>query len=272
MGICMKNVMYGVCMLLLVVLCAGEMQRMYGESQSRETMTETVGNRESGQETDLSAKAEAENKTGKKTAYLTFDDGPSENTISILNTLKEENAVATFFLIGSEITDERKTIVEQEIAQGNAVGVHTFCHEQKRMYCDAAGFFTDYQKASERIESVTGRVPVLHRFPWGSNNGYVCSYVDDLHEKLKAMGVRSFDWNVSGEDSISPNVSQETIFQNVKKDLTRFDEPIILLHDSASTKNTASVLPRIIQYIREQGYSFGTLEDREEYLFPKSWR
>lgn len=296
MGICMKNVMYGVCMLLLVVLCAGEMQRMYGESQSRETMTETVENRESGQKTDLSAKAEAENKTGKtteqetgqkdretteqkngqeadkKTAYLTFDDGPSENTISILNTLKEENAVATFFLIGSEITDERKAIVEQEIAQGNAVGVHTFCHEQNRMYCDAAGFFMDYQKASERIESVTGRVPVLHRFPWGSNNGYVCSYVDDLHEKLKAMGVRSFDWNVSGEDSISPNVSQETIFQNVKKDLTRFDEPIILLHDSASTKNTASVLPHIIQYIREQGYSFGTLEDREEYLFPKSWR
>lgn len=276
MGICMKNVMYGVCMMLLVVLCAGEMQRMYGENrESRKTMTEiteTVEKRESGQKTDLSAKAEAENKTGKKTAYLTFDDGPSENTISILNTLKEENAVATFFLIGSEITDERKPIVEQEIAQGNAVGVHTFCHEQKRMYCDAAGFFADYQKASERIASVTGRVPVLHRFPWGSNNGYVCSYVDDLHEKLKAMGVRSFDWNVSGEDSISPNVSQKTIFQNVKKDLTRFDEPIILLHDSASTKNTASVLPRIIQYIREQGYSFGTLEDREEYLFPKSWR
>lgn len=267
----MKKAMYGVCMLLLTVLCAGEMQRMYGENgKSQETMTET--GRTSGQETDLSLKAEAENRTGKKTAYLTFDDGPSDNTRSILDTLKKEKAVATFFLIGNEITDEKEAIVKQEIAQGNAVGVHTFCHEQKQMYCDAAGFFTDYQKASERIASVTGRLPVLHRFPWGSNNGYVCSYVDDLHEKLKAMGVRSFDWNVSGEDSVSPHVSQETIFQNVKKDLTRFDEPIILLHDSASAKNTASVLPRIIQYIREQGYSFGTLENREEYLFPKSWR
>ena len=67
-------------------------------------------------------------------------------------------------------------------------------------------------------------------------------------------------------------MAEETIFQNIKKDLCRFDDPIILLHDSATMKNTASVLGRIIDYIREQGYGFGTLTDREEYMFPESWR
>ena len=39
----------------------------------------------------------------KKTAYLTFDDGPSDNTRKILDVLEEKKAVATFFLIGNEI-------------------------------------------------------------------------------------------------------------------------------------------------------------------------
>ena len=78
--------------------------------------------------------------------------------------------------------------------------------------------------------------------------------------------------NVSGEDSISPHVSQAVIFQNVKKDVTRFEKPIILLHDASAMDNTAKVLPQIIDYIKEQGYRFDTLDHREEYLFPASWR
>ena len=58
----------------------------------------------------------------------------------------------------------------------------------------------------------------------------------------------------------------------MKKDLKRYDEPIILLHDSATMDNTAAVLDQIIDYIRSQGYEFATLEDREEYMFPANWR
>lgn len=208
----------------------------------------------------------------EKVAYLTFDDGPSENTKSILKTLQEKNAVATFFLVGSEITPEREEIVKQEIKQGNAIGVHTYCHKKNQMYCNADCFFEDFQSASEVIRRVTGKTPKLHRFPWGSNNPYVSSYVDELHERLKEMGVKSYDWNVSGEDSVSVTVPQETIIRNVKKDLTKHNQAIILLHDSNSTKNTAAVLGGLIDYIRGEGYRFDTLEGCEEYMFPASWR
>lgn len=213
-----------------------------------------------------------EDKQEEKVAYLTFDDGPSENTISILETLKEKNAVATFFLIGNEITPEREDIVKQEIKQGNAIGVHTYCHKKNQMYCNAECFFEDFKSASEAIQKVTGKAPKLHRFPWGSNNRYVSSYVDELHEKLQKMGVKSYDWNVSGEDSIGGTIPQETIIRNVKKDLTKHNEAIILLHDSNSTKNTAAVLGQLIDYIRSEGYRFDTLENCEEYMFPASWR
>ena len=63
-----------------------------------------------------------------------------------------------------------------------------------------------------------------------------------------------------------------SIYQNVKKDLEKYDKPIILLHDSNAMKNTAAVLPEILQLIREKGYRFDTLASREGYIFPKSWR
>ncbi len=81
--------------------------------------------------------------------------------------------------------------------------MHTYCHEQNQMYASANCFYKDFRAASDCIEEIIGEKPTLHRFPWGSNNGYVKSYVDELHNHLRKEGVRSFDWNVSGEDSIS---------------------------------------------------------------------
>ncbi len=259
----MKKIFYLVCVLLLIFLIVHEIQRLFPKSEAKVSEAEPV------KKTNASGK---ENQKPQKVAYLTFDDGPSDNTEKVLKTLKEKNAVATFFLIGNEITEEREETVKKAIEQGNAIGVHTYCHEQKVMYRDEESFFDDYQKAAGTIQKITGERPTLHRFPWGSNNGYIRSFVDDAHQKLTQMGVKSFDWNVSGEDSVGRHISGWIIMSNIKKDLTKYDTPIILLHDSAGMDRTAEVLGDIIDYIRSQGYTFATLTDREEYLFPVSWR
>lgn len=270
----MRKTTYIVCICLLSMLVFYEVK--HNQTSSEEYIptarfVSMVKHENQGNITEKSS--ESQNKdTGKKIAYLTFDDGPSDNTVKILKTLKEKKAVATFFLIGNSITSEREDIVKQTVKQGNAVGVHTYCHKKNVLYCNAECFLEDFNKASEILEQVTGEKPTLHRFPWGSNNRYVSSYVDELHEQLQKMGVRSYDWNVSGEDSVGGAVAKTTIFNNVKKDVTRYNEPIILLHDSASTDNTAEALGQIIDYIRSQGYEFDTLDHREEYMFPASWR
>lgn len=275
----MKKTTYILCVCLLCIMAFMEIKHnivrndLESEHISKEKSETGSDNYVATAHFASQVKKENEQHTGKKkTAYLTFDDGPSDNTRKILDVLSEKKAVATFFLIGNEITPEREDIVKRTIDQGNAVGVHTFCHEKNKLYCNADSFFEDFQKATESIQKVTGKKPLLHRFPWGSNNGYVSSYVDALHEKLKEMGVKSFDWNVSGEDSIGGTVAQSTIYNNVKKDVTRYDDPIILLHDSATMDNTAAVIGQIIDYIKSEGYEFATLENREEYMFPASWR
>ncbi len=278
----MKKIVYIFCVCMLLVLIAHEISgggvsgqtgsgryaaTAFFESRVKQENEKNKKEQESGGDQKIQA-----GQAGEKIAYLTFDDGPSENTEKVLKTLKEKNAVATFFLIGKEITAEREDIVKKALEQGNAVGVHTYCHEQSVIYSNKEAFFQDYEQAVKAIERVTGKIPDLYRFPWGSSNGYVGSYVDSLHEQLNQMGVKCFDWNVSGEDSVGRNISREVIYSNVKKDLTKYKQPIILLHDSATMDNTAAELGRIIDYISSEGYAFGTLEDREEYLFPASWR
>ena len=201
----MKKTVYVVCVCVLFVLLFYEVKRNY-ETENDGTIIVPTGS--------FVSKVQKEN---QKTAYLTFDDGPSGNTKKIIKILEEKGAVATFFLIGKEITGERVDTVKELKKKGNAIGVHTYCHEHNQMYASANCFYKDFRAASDCIEKIIGEKPTLHRFPWGSNNGYVKSYVDELHNHLRKEGVRSFDWNVSGEDSISPHVSQAVIFQNVKK-------------------------------------------------------
>ena len=74
---------------------------------------------------------------GKKVVYLTFDDGPSETvTPRILDTLKAENVHATFFLVGKAIdeSETNKNLVKREVAEGNAIGNHTYSHNYNYLY------------------------------------------------------------------------------------------------------------------------------------------
>ena len=248
----MKRVLYGFGVASLLVLIGWQWQNNDSTKVEETTVTES--------------------QPAEKVAYVTFDDGPSEITPGILDTLKKYDAKATFFLIGEEITEEREEIVKREIKEGHSVGVHTYCHKKEEIYCNKEYFWSDFEKCKTRIEEVIGKPVSLHRFPWGSNNGYVCPIVDNLMEELQKKKITSFDWNVSGEDSVAVGVPMASIYQNVKKDLDKYDSPIILLHDSNTMKNTAAVLPEILEMIKEKGYRFDTLAGREGYVFPKSWR
>ena len=262
----MKKSVYMICLCVLMLLVFYEVEHIQENKTSSGIYVPTAR---------FLSNVKEENRNREKTkkiAYLSFDDGPSDNTEKILDILKEKNAVSSFFVIGRNISQKNEKIIQKAIKQGNAVGVHTFCHDQCDIYQDKEHFFADYDKAEKVLQNIIGKKPTLHRFPWGSNNGYVSSYVDGLIDELQKRGVKSFDWNVSGEDSVGKNIPENVIFSNIKKDLTRFEQPIILLHDSSTMAHTVSVLPQVIDYIRQQGYEFDTLEHHPGYLFPASWR
>ena len=258
----MRKGFYFLCVCALSMLIFSEYEKNNLQNEN-ERSVETAAN---------GSAVETSQPAADKVAYLSFDDARSEFTPVILDTLKNKNVPATFFLVGNEITPEREEIVKRELAEGHRIGVHTFSHKKDELYCNEERFFEDFNMCRDRIQEVTGVAPTLHRFPWGSSNSYVCPIVDDLIQKLKEQNVMSFDWNVSGEDSVGSHVPGAVIYRNVAKDLEKHDQPIILLHDSNTMKNTAAVLGEIIDLITEKGYTFGTLDEREEYTFPASWR
>lgn len=197
----------------------------------------------------------------KKVAYLTFDDGPSENTCEVLEILKKYNIKATFFMIAGSITPDRYDLIKEMIDQGHVIGIHTYSHNYKQIYASVKDYLDDFYLAYTRMYEVTGAQPVVFRFPGGSYNKYLKAIRKQVIAEMDRRGFQYFDWQVSAEDSIG-NPSKSTITRNVLKDFKKYNKPIILLHDSSVNDVTVQSLENIIKTIKEAGYTFDTVDKR----------
>lgn len=201
-----------------------------------------------------------------KIAYLTFDDGPSDVTGNILDTLDKEGIKGTFFILGSTMTKEGEENLKRMAEEGHTIGIHTYSHEYKDIYASVEGFLEDFHKVYEQVVELTGVKPTIFRFPWGSYNKYCKNMKAELVAEMERRGFTYYDWNVSAEDSVGKPTSQ-SIIKNVKKDLTKYTKPVILMHDSMNNKLTAQTLPDIISLVKQNGYTFDTLDHREPCQF-----
>lgn len=203
----------------------------------------------------------------KKVVYLTFDDGPSENTYKVLDILEEENIHATFFLVGSEIGKKEEASLKRMVNEGHTIGIHTYSHMCDEIYCSVERYLDDFNTVYQQIYDITGMRVNIYRFPWGSNNRYGKRIKGALMDEMQRRGFSCYDWNVDTKDSIG-RPSAYSIKRNIAKDLDRQTQPIILMHDSGINDLSANVLPDIIKMIRDKGYEFDTLDHREPYQFP----
>lgn len=202
----------------------------------------------------------------KRTAYLSFDDGPSKVTPTILDILKEKEITATFFIMASNITDDNKYLLNRMVEEGHTIGIHTYSHRSDDIYSSVKAYLEDFDKVYQAIYDITGVKATIFRFPWGSSNAYNQRIKKELHEEMTRRGFSFYDWNVSAEDSYG-QTSAAVIKKNVIKDLDKFHSPIILMHDSSINENTAKVLAEILDKMKEKGFRFSTLEKREPYYF-----
>ena len=70
-------------------------------------------------------------KDDKKVVYLTFDDGPSENTKRILDILAQYNAKATFFITGAN--EDCRPYIKEAYEAGHTIGLHTYTHDYDKV-------------------------------------------------------------------------------------------------------------------------------------------
>ncbi|MDE5907545.1 MAG: polysaccharide deacetylase [Lachnospiraceae bacterium] len=188
----------------------------------------------------------------EKQIYLTFDDGPSQNTDEILDILKEYDVKATFFVVGK--TDERSVKAYQRIvAEGHTLAMHSYSHKYDEIYESRESFVEDLTKLQEYLYQVTGILPRFYRFPGGSSNTVSKVDIQELIAYLNESGITYFDWNIASGDAVSTQLSVDVIVENCVTKLDSTNECMILMHDAAEKETTVEALPEIIKTIQDRG-------------------
>ena len=191
---------------------------------------------------ELYKKAQAEK--NKKVVALTFDDGPDGNTTpQALDILAKYKIKATFFVQGKNIAGN-EAILKRMQSEGHEVGNHSWNHPilTKLSLEDAKKQITDTEDA---IKSVLGKSTKLMRPPYGAIS-------DDIRNSLDLSfimwDVDSLDWKSKNEAAILTEIQHQTS-----------DGAIILMHDIHQP--SVNSLPKVIEYLKEQGYSFVTVSE-----------
>ena len=173
---------------------------------------------------------------------LTFDDGPNtEITPQVLDTLEENGAVGTFFLIAQNITPE--SMVRRAKAMGCGIENHSLTHGfMNQMTVEQIR--AEVQACTDRIVEITGEAPKFFRPPFIA----VSQEMYDNIDLTFICGAGCEDW--------VPTVSTQERIDRVLANAE--DGQIVLLHDMMWNQNTADALKVIIPELKKRGFRFVT--------------
>ncbi len=191
--------------------------------------------------------------------YLTFDDGPSDNTLKILDILDAYGIKATFFVVGTS----KQEYMPQITARGHAIGLHSTTHKYDVIYKDINSYLEDIQQISDIVYNATGVRSNIIRFPGGSSNKVSAEYcqgiMTDLTQRMPELGYSYFDWNVTSGDAAANNVPAETIVNTVLTNASGKKSICVLMHDTKAKDTTVEALPDIIEGLDAMGFRFQPL-------------
>lgn len=203
---------------------------------------------------------------GKKTVFLTFDDGTSKtNTPKVLDILKEESVKATFFLTGQNIEnggDEAKELVKREFNEGHAIANHSYSHDVKKLYpgrvLDIEAFKEDFEKNDKLLKDILGKYfsTRVIRCP----GGYMSwKGMEPLDNYLEENNMISIDWTSLNADAEGKRKNARELFDYTVKTSEGKEMVVLLMHDTYGKEETVKALPSIIKYFKDNGYEFKTL-------------
>lgn len=184
--------------------------------------------------------------TEKKIA-LTFDDGPNEMTILILDVLKRYNAKATFFCIGKNI-EIHPDILKKTIEEGHCIGNHSYSHSSFFDFYRKKQVLSEIEKTDDLIESILGKKTKLFRPPYGVTNPSIRRVIAVTKHKTIGWNIRSLDGVVKNEKFLL-----DRIIKRIKPG------GIVLLHDTSI--QTVQVLEQLLSFFQENNYNVVPLEE-----------
>ena len=188
----------------------------------------------------------------RKVLYLTFDAGYENGcTEKILDVLKDQQVPAAFFLVGNYL-EKNADLVRRMVEEGHIVGNHTMHHYDMSRLPGKDAFSAELQDLEVLYREVTGReMPKFYRPPQGI-------YSEENLRMAKELGYKTVFWSLAYVDW--NNDAQPTREDAFRKLLPRTHPgAVVLLHSTSRTN--AAILEELIEKWREEGYTFGTLEE-----------
>ena len=182
---------------------------------------------------------------GKRDAmevFLTFDDGPVPGvTPKVLDILDHYGAQATFFMVGDNVR-RHPELLEEVLRRGHQVGNHTMHHLQGSQVTTKR-YLRDIMEAHQLIESPLFRPPHGWMRPRQSR-----ALRKMFYPVMYDLVTRDYSWRLT----------PQRVIENVQ----RYARPgaIIVFHDSEKAKpRVLEGLPKALEWLLENGYSFGVL-------------
>ena len=181
---------------------------------------------------------------GEMRIALTFDDGPNTSiTPQVLDILKENGAVASFFLIARNIDESSAQVVRRAWEMGCEINNHSLTHSHMGAMT-AEEIRREVADCTEKIVEITGAPPRFFRPPYID----VSPTLFDAVDLTFICGVGCQDWimDVSAQERI------DTILRTAR------DGGIVLLHDMPGNVNTVEAVKRVIPELKAWGFRFVT--------------
>lgn len=199
---------------------------------------------------------------GQNVAYLTFDDGTSEQTDHVLDILAQYGVKATFF-VTQQGGEENAARYRRIVNEGHSIGLHSVSHSYKQVYASLDTFIADVEGIRQFVLDTTGVNSHLYRFPGGSSNTVSNVPITDCIRYLNQNGYRYFDWNIDTSDAVNHNSQTvQQLLDNVfNGGVGKYHSCVILMHDSATQKTTVAALPQLIEGLLARGYAILPITD-----------
>ncbi|UOF89101.1 polysaccharide deacetylase family protein [Fodinisporobacter ferrooxydans] len=171
---------------------------------------------------------------------LTFDDGPSEYVIPLLNILKRKHVMAFFFWLGENLSPSQS--ISQVLAEGHGIGSHGFHHKilSDLSYQEQ---YWEIQQSKVALENCIQSPIRFFRPPNGRMNEDTIAIAKSFHLHCVRWNIGSWDWaHAHDPDTIADHVVGHVSSGS-----------IVLLHE---LPQTVIILEQLIDRIREKGLDF----------------
>lgn len=192
--------------------------------------------------------------TTKKQVAISFDSAwGADKTLGILETLKEFNCNATFFLVGFWVEDY-PDMVKAIHNQGVEIGTHSNTHPDF-VKLSEADMKMELETSMNLIKNITGEDVKLFRAPYGSYNNSVISVAENLGLTTIQWDVDTLDWK-----GLSAMEITNRVVNKVK------NGSIILCHNNSD--HILDALPIVLDRLIKMGYevvSVGDLIIKDNY-------